>query len=225
MSKVMSLGNIRARSKPAGTGNPMGPKPWAAYPASGGPNEMMEPPYGDGPQWRTNFITTPVSTPQEPQNPQRVFNGGVPFEQSPTGSSAGSPIYGMTLAGLGAARKVPGLVNPSNNRTSFTMGLGASPVDPTFRAQEVAYVMANEPENLDPCIQGYWVGGRFITNANMWRWDSMWLTAVGIAVGAYHGYHRNRRSLGWSFGWGLLGALFPVITTGVALVQGPGKSK
>lgn len=225
MSKVMSLGNVRARSRPAGTGNPMGPKPWASYPGSGGPNEMMEPPYGDGPQWRTNFITTPVSTPQEPQNPQRVWNGGVPFpgQQSPTGASSGQPIIGMAVAGLGATRRVRGLVDPTNNRSSFTMGLGA--LSPQERSQAVTYAMQNQPEVLDACVQGYTVGGRYFSVADMWRWDSMWLTALGTAVGAYHGYHRNKKSVGWGIGWGLLGSLFPVITTGVALVQGPGKSK
>ena len=87
----------------------MGPEPWANYPGSGGPNQMLEQPYGNGPQWRTNFITNPVVTPQEPQNLQRVWNGGPPFTQNPVGANSGKPILGM-MTGLGAH---PGLVNPS----------------------------------------------------------------------------------------------------------------
>lgn len=45
--------------------------------------------------------------------------------------------------------------------------------------------------------------------------------ALTAAVGAsvYHGYKRND-SLGWGLWWGLMGALFPVITVPVALAQG-----
>lgn len=49
------------------------------------------------------------------------------------------------------------------------------------------------------------------------------LGLAGTALGAYHGYRRNRGSIGWAIGWGLLGGMFPVITVPVALAQGYGK--
>jgi len=50
------------------------------------------------------------------------------------------------------------------------------------------------------------------------------LATASIGASAYHGYRRNR-SWGWAFGWGLLGAFFPIITPAVALAQGFGKRK
>lgn len=51
------------------------------------------------------------------------------------------------------------------------------------------------------------------------------LSAVGAGLGAYHGYKRNE-SIGWAVGWGLLGGMFPILTTAVAFGQGFGeKSK
>lgn len=49
------------------------------------------------------------------------------------------------------------------------------------------------------------------------------LGIVGTGVGVYHGYKRNRGSVGWALGWGLLGAFFPVIVIPVAFAQGLGK--
>jgi hypothetical protein len=49
------------------------------------------------------------------------------------------------------------------------------------------------------------------------------LSVAGMGTGAYHGYKRNRGSVGWAIGWGLLGGLFPIITIPVSLAQGFGK--
>lgn len=51
------------------------------------------------------------------------------------------------------------------------------------------------------------------------------LSVVSSGASAYHGYKRNRGSVGWAVGWGVLGALFPIITPAVALAQGFGKSR
>lgn len=51
------------------------------------------------------------------------------------------------------------------------------------------------------------------------------ITMVGAAAAAYHGYMRNGKSAKWALLWGLLGGLSPLITNGVAFVQGFGKSK
>jgi hypothetical protein len=48
---------------------------------------------------------------------------------------------------------------------------------------------------------------------------------VSSGASAFHGYRRGRGSVGGAIGWGLLGALFPIITPAVALAQGFGKPK
>ena len=50
------------------------------------------------------------------------------------------------------------------------------------------------------------------------------IVAASTFAGAYHGYKRNR-SIGWAAWWGLMGAVFPIITPAVALAQGFGKRK
>ncbi len=43
--------------------------------------------------------------------------------------------------------------------------------------------------------------------------------SVGLALGAYHGYKRNK-SAGWALAWGLAGAVMPVPTVSFAFGQG-----
>lgn len=50
------------------------------------------------------------------------------------------------------------------------------------------------------------------------------LSTVSMAASAYHGYKRNE-SVGWALWWGLMGALFPVITPVIGVAQGFGKPK
>lgn len=59
------------------------------------------------------------------------------------------------------------------------------------------------------------------------RWVMFYsvLGMVGGATGIYHGYKRNRNSLGWGLAWGLVGSIFPVITIPVMFAQGFGKRK
>lgn len=58
---------------------------------------------------------------------------------------------------------------------------------------------------------------------NYWSSPEYFLSLAGSGLGAYHGYKRNEGSIGWAIGWGVLGYIAPVITTGVALAQGFGK--
>lgn len=54
----------------------------------------------------------------------------------------------------------------------------------------------------------------------------LWLLdAASIGLSAYHGYKRNRGSVGAAIGWGLLGGFFPVLTPAVAFAQGFSKPK
>ena len=55
---------------------------------------------------------------------------------------------------------------------------------------------------------------------------SSWLkTAWGLlsiassTASVYHGYKRNE-SIGWALWWGLMGALFPIVTPTIAVAQG-----
>jgi len=53
-----------------------------------------------------------------------------------------------------------------------------------------------------------------------------WKTAalVSSALGAYHGYKRNK-SVGWAIWWALMGGVAPIITPAIAAAQGFGKPK
>ncbi len=52
-------------------------------------------------------------------------------------------------------------------------------------------------------------------------WRILSLTS-GIACG-YHGYKRNKGSIGWTLGWWFLGAVFPIPTLPLAVFQGYAK--
>jgi len=52
----------------------------------------------------------------------------------------------------------------------------------------------------------------------------LWVVdAVSIGLSAFHGYRRHNGSVGAAVGWGVLGAVFPIITPAVAFAQGFGK--
>lgn len=46
------------------------------------------------------------------------------------------------------------------------------------------------------------------------------LGIAGLALGTYHGYKRDNGSIGWTLGWGLLGATFPIIAIPLMLAEG-----
>lgn len=48
---------------------------------------------------------------------------------------------------------------------------------------------------------------------------------MGASVGAYHGYKRSGGKTSHAVGWGVAGALFPVLTVGVGLYQGLAQRK
>lgn len=65
------------------------------------------------------------------------------------------------------------------------------------------------------------------------RFDHTWLSKGGTLAGlgvlslgsgilsAYHGYRRDRGSVGSAFGWFILGAMFPVVTPAAAFLSNP----
>lgn len=78
------------------------------------------------------------------------------------------------------------------------------------------------------------VDPKAISNALTWlatseKWDPTKLKGVLsiVAAGgmAFHGYRRNRGSIGWAIAWFLGGLVAPVIGTAIAFAQGYGKAK
>lgn len=57
-----------------------------------------------------------------------------------------------------------------------------------------------------------------------WWWFYGILSMVSCGMSTYHGYRRHG-TIPAALGWGLLGAIFPVITPAVALAQGFGQRK
>lgn len=57
-----------------------------------------------------------------------------------------------------------------------------------------------------------------------WWWFFSILSLASAAASTYHGYRRHG-TVGAAVGWGILGALFPVIVPAVAIAQGYGQPK
>jgi len=171
VGRTRHLGSTYADALPAGTLGAlppgMGPTPWANYPGSGGPNQQVRSPFMS-PDWRYNTITTPIVSPSEYQNRQRVFNGGygpgVPDPQAPW---AGASIRGYTIAGLGS------LVMPwQGSKTAFTMGtrgLGAIEIPPEqVKAAAVAHIgLYHALGAVVGVTHGY-------KRNKHWGWAAMW---------------------------------------------------
>jgi hypothetical protein len=51
------------------------------------------------------------------------------------------------------------------------------------------------------------------------------LTVAAAGAAAFHGYRRNRGSIGWSIAWFFSALVAPVITTAVAFAMGFGRAK
>ena len=56
-----------------------------------------------------------------------------------------------------------------------------------------------------------------MTDPKVAIWGIVSMLSSGLS--AYHGYKRNR-SVGWAAMWGVMGAVFPIITPAVAVAQG-----
>lgn len=61
-----------------------------------------------------------------------------------------------------------------------------------------------------------------ISTAGRVLWGLLHAASVGVSV--YHGTKRND-SIGWGLWWGLMGAMFPIVTPAVAVAQGLGERK
>jgi hypothetical protein len=111
-----------------------------------------------------------------------------------------APFVRKGLAGLGAE----GDLAPVNVETP-----GTSPGPNAGEAYWNAYL---EQLNKNPTA-------KFLSAVHTYV-----LRPLSFGVSVYHGYKRND-SLGWGLGWGVLGAMFPILTPTVALAQGLGKPK
>lgn len=63
-----------------------------------------------------------------------------------------------------------------------------------------------------------------LSRSSNWWWFAGILSMVSSGLSTYHGYRRHG-TVGAAIGWGILGAIFPVITPAVALAQGFGRPK
>lgn len=111
--------------------------------------------------------------------------------------------YYMPGAGLGL-----GNLGGAADRASPAMGI----VNPAMGADEGVWVESGPGPGL-AVVRSPW----------FYVWQAASLAGTGL--GAYHGYKRNRGSVGWAIGWALLGGIFPIITIPVAFAQGYAKPK
>lgn len=77
--------------------------------------------------------------------------------------------------------------------------------------------------NLSDVAQTDLVATGMTTSPWFWAWRIA--STVGAGAGAYHGYKRNRGSVGWTIGWFIFGGVLPVFAVPVALAQGYAKPK
>lgn len=123
------------------------------------------------PNWTTDFLNPPPTTPQQPQNLLRAnFQNMVKLSN-----------LGRVMKGFGQAESdLPPL--PNNDMMKVH--------EPAVTAQVAV------PWAL--------------------------LSGISMVASTWHGYRRNR-TVGWALWWGLMGAMFPIITPTIGLAQGWGK--
>lgn len=71
-------------------------------------------------------------------------------------------------------------------------------------------------------VNGVGAGPEPGPNLAVLGWSAV--STASMAASAYHGYKRNE-SVGWALWWGLMGAMFPIITPVIGVAQGFGKRK
>jgi len=137
------------------------------------------------------------------------------FPKATYGGVGQSPLYGLGACGgdCGCApcRQRSGAMDGIRSLTGFgaLAGLGAAADDAALAEGSGAGLTENQ----------WYAANR--------RWVLFYsaLGVVGGAAGIYHGYRRNRGSVGWALGWGFVGSVFPVIALPIMLAQGFGKRK
>lgn len=86
--------------------------------------------------------------------------------------------------------------------------------------------IVNDPSWMSQTVD---LPGTYLDNTFMAKKGSLMalgtLSLVSGLVSAYHGYRRDRGSLGSAVGWFVLGSAFPVITPAVAFLMKPGFAK
>ena len=184
------------------------------------------------PRLRTSFINPPRTTPIEPQNLLR---------QSLLG---GLGRTGQLFARLGQVGEEL-VTGPTEDIVNQQLERGLSPGGQTVPTQP-APIMSNgaaqmpngtsiavdfnedgQPVDVLSASGSFQVpiGGRQVQVNTAAAIGYAALSMVGGMVSAYHGYRRDRGSLGSTLGWFVLGSAFPLITVPVALLQKPGFAK
>lgn len=70
-----------------------------------------------------------------------------------------------------------------------------------------------------PGVHGYGA----VSEAGVWRNAYGLASLAGAVGGAYHGYKRNRGSIGWAVGWSIFGSFLPFLSLPISVAQGFGK--
>lgn len=176
---------------------------------------------GNGPEWRTNYGTSP-SVPEFPQNPLRQMSESMPPFAAFSSGSPAVPLdvhmlQGLRgLSGLGSNGGATGPANDPFFAWDREMEVVLDPHRPLTNQELLSLPYAQRVQAV--CVRN----PQYITGALGVLAGSLRL--MGAAVGGYHGWKRNKS--GWSAaGYGAAGFLFPLITTGVGLAQGLAQPK
>ena len=157
------------------------------------------------PQLRVRELTSRRVTPQQPQNLLRAATlNGLSATTLMLGKLSGSDEI---LDPWAADAQATGALNASEHQ-SVVESTAVIPGQATsIGNREVGYGMAALDAGTQKALK-FWVP----------------ISLLSGMLSAYHGYKRDRTAIA-SFGWGVLGSMFPLITPAVAVAQGFGKSR
>lgn len=192
-TEVMLIGNI---------GNPAG------FPGAGGPNITVRAPYSQ-PNYRMNRHMPIPSTWDEPQNLMRMTDK---TNHNPHARASGGKPITSALGSIGKKMISPILFGDGESQSIY---------DRAAESSERSQALTPAPAVSSSAYQSMAVA------ADNWRTAYMFAAAGTVVLGAtmasIHGYRRNKGKTGYAVLWGIAGAVFPILTNGVALVQGYAK--
>jgi len=100
---------------------------------------------------------------------------------------------------------------PLKRSQHFTHLLGDTPTGTVCEAGKVNVTAENVADLIESKSTDFYKGVKMIINN---------ASVPGMIVGTIHGYRRNKGDIILTIGWGLLGMIFPFMTTGIAVAQG-----
>ena len=191
----------------------------AGFPGAGGPiPPSIRFPYTQ-PNFRMNRHAAIPSTWMEPQDLLQVTDktNYNPQARASGGRAIFAGVFSPLLFGRGMSKRrlgdAPDAGSPDPN--DIKVVIHPAVIHPTPEISPVASYDAATLTTLQNEAYVY---------KSAWAMTAVSYSVLGAIMAGYHGSKRNHGSAGWTIGWGLLGAMFPLITNGVALAQGYGKS-